>query len=120
MILHVLVILQYPDWLKDHGSEVSQEDLQRYTKQLEIMNTICGEFERQPEGEQTSQESSDKIMQLMQQVSVCLIPQIFYFNVLVFEPSSQTQFGHTPPYKSCEKSWEKGPIASKYLFEKMC
>ena len=68
----VLVHFQYPDWLKDHSSKVSQEDLQRYTKQLELMNTICSEFEHQPEGEQTSQESSDKIMQLMQQVCVCV------------------------------------------------
>ena len=61
-------VIQYPDWLKDHGSEVTPDDLQRYSKQLEIMNTICSEFERQPEGEQAPQESSDKIMQLMQQV----------------------------------------------------
>ena len=61
-------VIQYPDWLKDHGSEVTPDDLQRYSKQLEIMNTICSEFERHPEGEQAPQESSDKIMQLMQQV----------------------------------------------------
>ena len=71
MPVHLFVvfsIIQYPDWLKEHGSEVSPEDLQRYSKQLEIVNTICSEFERQPEGEQATQESSDKIMQLMQQV----------------------------------------------------
>ena len=52
---------------------MSQSDLDRYSKQLELMNTICAEFEHQPEGEgegeQASQNSSEKIMQLMQQVS---------------------------------------------------
>ena len=76
MTVYVLIIFQYPDWLKDHSSEISQEDLQRYSKQLEIMNTICSEFDRQPEGEQASQESSDKIMQLMQQVCVYSGPRI--------------------------------------------
>ena len=70
------ILLQYPDWLKEHGSEVSPDDLQRYSKQLEIMSTICGEFERQPEGGQTTQDSSDKIMQLMQQVCVLICAQL--------------------------------------------
>lgn len=60
-----MLTFQYPEWLRSHSAEVSQEDLKRYSKQLELMNTICSEFERQPEGDKTS---SDKIMQLMQEV----------------------------------------------------
>ena len=41
------------------------EDYQRYSKQLEVMETICREFENPTGG---AEASSEKILQLMQQL----------------------------------------------------
>ena len=49
---------------------MSHSDLDRYSKQLEGIKAIGGEYEGQPDGEQVSQSSSDKIMQLILQVYI--------------------------------------------------
>ncbi|XP_064396190.1 peroxisomal biogenesis factor 19-like [Halichondria panicea] len=57
---------QYPDWLSEHKAEISEEDYQRYSKQLEIMSTICTEFES--DSEEPAKATSDKILSLMQRL----------------------------------------------------
>lgn len=62
--------MQYPDWLSSHHGKISEEDYQRYTKQFEVMTSICREFDNpaEEEGSPSSQASSEKILHLMQQL----------------------------------------------------
>ncbi len=68
MFMCLVQCRQYPDWLSSHHDQVSSEDFQRYSKQLEVMQAICAEFEKPTEGAESTQASSDKILQLMQQL----------------------------------------------------
>jgi len=36
---------EYPKWLEDNWNKVSQEDLERYNKQLEKIEEICNHYE---------------------------------------------------------------------------
>ena len=62
--------LQYPDWLEKNCNSVSEADLKRYKKQLQIMTTICDEFEKpgREGGEGQGQSVSERILQLMQEL----------------------------------------------------
>lgn len=41
----------YPDWLENNWQKLSDEDLERYNKQLDKVTEICVAFEQQGEGE---------------------------------------------------------------------
>ena len=62
---------QYPEWLASHRDEISAEDLARYGRQLEVMRAICGEFEaeRERDSGEVKHARTERILQLMQQVS---------------------------------------------------
>ena len=62
---------QYPEWLASHRDEISAEDLARYGRQLEVMRAICGEFEaeRERDSSEVKHARTERILQLMQQVS---------------------------------------------------
>lgn len=36
----------YPQWLEDNWQKISQEELERYNKQMEIINEICLTYEQ--------------------------------------------------------------------------
>ena len=37
---------EYPQWLEDNWEKVSQDDLERYNKQLDIINDICETYDK--------------------------------------------------------------------------
>ena len=61
---------QYPEWLSSHQDTTSPEDVTRYSRQLDLMTSVCREFEveKEGEGEGERQSRSQRILQLMQQV----------------------------------------------------
>ena len=62
---------QYPKWLDSHRDKLPPEEVTRYSKQLDIMISVCKEFEKEgkEEGERERQARSQTILELMQQVS---------------------------------------------------
>ncbi|KAI1287272.1 Peroxisomal biogenesis factor 19 [Halotydeus destructor] len=67
---------KYPEWLTANKDAITTEELKRYTKQLELMETVCSEFE----GESTSETDSSKkerfqrILVTMQKMQECGSP----------------------------------------------
>ena len=61
---------QYPKWLDSHRDKLPPEEVTRYSKQLDIMISVCKEFEKEgkEEGERERQARSQRILELMQQV----------------------------------------------------
>ena len=61
---------QYPKWLDSHRDKLPPEEVTRYSKQLDIMISVCKEFEKEgkEEGERVKQARSQRILELMQQV----------------------------------------------------
>ncbi len=62
--------VQYPDWLEKNCNSLSEADLERYKKQLQLMTRICDEFEK-PEaggGAGEGSGSSEQILKLMQEL----------------------------------------------------
>lgn len=55
---------KYPEWLAKNRDSLSQEELTRYTKQLEVVQEICAQYERDPE-------DMEKVVQLMQEMQQC-------------------------------------------------
>jgi hypothetical protein len=41
---------KYPQWLEDNWQKCSQEDLEKYNKQMELINEICEEYEKSTDG----------------------------------------------------------------------
>jgi peroxin-19 len=42
---------EYPNWLENNWDKVSDDDLERYNKQLDKVTEICSAFEKQEGGE---------------------------------------------------------------------
>ena len=61
---------QYPKWLDSHRDKLPPEEVTRYSKQLDIMISVCKEFEKEgkEEGERVRQARSQRILELMQKV----------------------------------------------------
>lgn len=38
---------KYPDWLRDNGDKIPKEDKERYEKQLQLMEDVCRELEKE-------------------------------------------------------------------------
>ena len=58
---------QLPKWLEENWEKCSQEDLERYNKQMDLINEICTQYESNQStasGNESSQES-DKIFELL-------------------------------------------------------
>ncbi|KAK2170091.1 hypothetical protein LSH36_4g02038 [Paralvinella palmiformis] len=62
--------LQYPKWLEDNSSKVSEKDLENYTKQFELMKTIVHEYESEGTGdsEDVKKKRFEKILDTMQKM----------------------------------------------------
>eukprot|EP00002_Diphylleia_rotans_P029989 TRINITY_DN6133_c0_g1_i1.p1 TRINITY_DN6133_c0_g1~~TRINITY_DN6133_c0_g1_i1.p1 ORF type:complete len:278 (+),score=82.58 TRINITY_DN6133_c0_g1_i1:67-900(+) len=52
---------KYPEWLERNRATLSPDDLERYTRQLDVVRSICQVFEQTPD-------NFDQIVELMQQV----------------------------------------------------
>ena len=66
--------LQLQDWLVNHGSEesLSADDRTRYSKQLDILRSVCSIYESSDESatDASKKERYETILQLMQQVQI--------------------------------------------------
>lgn len=65
-------VFQYPAWLEENKSKLSEEDLKRYTAQLEVVQKIVAELEKE-EGE-GDKEHLDRMIELMGKVSLSHFP----------------------------------------------
>ena len=82
LLLLLLLLSQYGEWLPANRERLSAEDYSRYCHQLEIMRTMCQEFERETGeggeggergasgggGDEGSKLKNERIFELMQQV----------------------------------------------------
>ena len=64
---------KYPEWLEERKTRISSSDLQRFTKQLELMRQVCNELEKEKDEdtETIKKERFDAVMSLMQEVQGC-------------------------------------------------
>ncbi|XP_003700445.1 peroxisomal biogenesis factor 19 [Megachile rotundata] len=64
---------KYPEWLEEKKATISSSDLQRFTKQLELIQQVRSEFDKEADGD--SEEIKKKrfvtVASLMQKVSRC-------------------------------------------------
>ncbi|XP_012529013.1 peroxisomal biogenesis factor 19 isoform X5 [Monomorium pharaonis] len=58
---------KYPTWLEEHKTTLNTSDLQRYTKQSELMQKVCVELEKEKEddGEDVKQRRFECVLKLM-------------------------------------------------------
>lgn len=61
------ILLQYPGWLEENKSKLSEADLKRYTSQLEIVQQIVAELEK--EGAEDDKQHLERMVELMGKVS---------------------------------------------------
>lgn len=64
---------KYPAWLDEKKSTLSSEDLARYTKQLDLIQKVCLELEKEKEDdtEDIKKKRFDAILSLMQDMQSC-------------------------------------------------
>lgn len=64
---------KYPEWLEEKKETIPSNDLQRYTKQLKLMQQVCNELDKEKDGdnEETKKKRFEKIIALMQEVQSC-------------------------------------------------
>ena len=67
---------KYPAWLHQNRSKLSDEDLNRYEKQLQLMRQVCDEFEAESPNDSasTKQERFQQILTTMQAMQECGSP----------------------------------------------
>jgi peroxin-19 len=56
---------EYPKWLEDHWQELSDEDLERYNKQLDKVTEICALFEL---AEKENRKPQEEVFELLSQL----------------------------------------------------
>lgn len=61
------ILSQYPGWLEENKSKLSEADLKRYTSQLEIVQQIVAELEK--EGAEDDKQHLERMVELMGKVS---------------------------------------------------
>ncbi|EFN88728.1 peroxisomal biogenesis factor 19 [Harpegnathos saltator] len=67
------VLDKYPAWLEEHKATLSPSDLQKYTKQFELLQKVCSELEKEKEDDtkEIKQRRFETIMSLMQEIEKC-------------------------------------------------
>ncbi|XP_032667563.1 peroxisomal biogenesis factor 19 [Odontomachus brunneus] len=61
---------KYPAWLEEHKATLSSSDLQKYTRQFELLQKVCSELEKEKEDDSkdVKQRRFEVIMSLMQEM----------------------------------------------------
>ncbi|CAL7952558.1 unnamed protein product [Xylocopa violacea] len=61
---------KYPEWLAEQRTTISSSDLQRFTKQLELMQQVCMELDKEEERdtEEMKKRRFERIISLMQEL----------------------------------------------------
>ncbi|CAK9815130.1 Peroxisomal biogenesis factor 19 [Anthophora quadrimaculata] len=64
---------EYPEWLEEKKTTIPSNDLQRFTKQFELIQKVCTEFEKETDGdtEKIRKKRFETIMSLMQEIQSC-------------------------------------------------
>lgn len=64
---------KYPEWLEEKKATISSSDLQRFTKQLELIQQVCSELEKETDGdsEEVKKKRFETVVSLMQEVQGC-------------------------------------------------
>ncbi|XP_076378647.1 peroxisomal biogenesis factor 19 [Megalopta genalis] len=64
---------KYPEWLEGKKSSLSDNDLQRFNKQLELMRQVCTELENEKDEDtkETKKKRFETVTSLMQEVQGC-------------------------------------------------
>ncbi|XP_043529840.1 peroxisomal biogenesis factor 19 isoform X2 [Frieseomelitta varia] len=64
---------KYPEWLEEKKTTISSTDLQRFTKQLELMQQVCVELDKEKDSdtEEVKKKRFETIISLMQEVQAC-------------------------------------------------
>lgn len=79
------ILEKYPAWIEDNKDKVSAEELERYKKQQQLMEQVCGQLEKETESDTPEQkkEQFEKVLALMQKVGfTMLIMQNYLFAIL--------------------------------------
>lgn len=66
--------LKYPPWLKEKKSTLKSEVYENYSQQYKLVCEICSEYDKESEqdSDETKKERFEKLMRLMQQVSMLI------------------------------------------------
>ncbi|XP_068979034.1 peroxisomal biogenesis factor 19 [Bombus flavifrons] len=64
---------KYPEWLEEKKTVISSSDLQRFRKQLELMQQVCMELDKEKDGdtEEVKKKRFETIISFMQEVQAC-------------------------------------------------
>ncbi|PBC25907.1 peroxisomal biogenesis factor 19 [Apis cerana] len=67
------LIEKYSEWLEEKKTTVSSNDLQRFTKQLKLMQQVCIELDKEKDNdtEEIKRKRFETIISLMQEVQAC-------------------------------------------------
>ncbi|XP_054002311.1 peroxisomal biogenesis factor 19 [Hylaeus anthracinus] len=67
------LIDKYPEWLEEKKTTISSSELERYNKQLQLMQQICSELEKEKDEdtEEIKRKRFEMIISLMQEVQGC-------------------------------------------------
>ena len=66
------LVEKYPEWLEKNKSKITNEENERYTKQLRLMEEICSELEQEKAEDpaDVKKERFQKVLELMQKVKI--------------------------------------------------
>lgn len=67
------IIEKYPAWLEENKSKISEEELARYMKQLNLMKQVCAELDKESpqDSEQVKTARFDQVLGLLQEMQDC-------------------------------------------------
>ena len=65
-----MFLLQYPGWLTEKKDSIPQNDYDRYSKQLDVMQRLCTEYEAETDSDSgdVKQQRTMRVMDLIQEV----------------------------------------------------
>lgn len=78
----------YPKWLEDNWEKCSQEDLEKYNKQMEIINEICEAYES------TDQADQEKVFEMLGRLQEYGTPP-----EELMKDIADSEFGENNPFK---------------------
>ena len=87
---------QFPDWLSENRETLSEEDYERYKKQHELVDQVCGYYEEEDTDGPIESKRFQKILTAMQEMQLLGQPpealMVNGQNPAGFQPTSMEEF----------------------------
>ncbi|RWS28688.1 hypothetical protein B4U80_09375 [Leptotrombidium deliense] len=104
------LIIKYPEWLEENKEHLREDEMNRYTRQLQLMRVICDEFDAEVESDSTEvkNERFQKVLKTMQEMQQCgAPPKDLVADGPEFGPDGEFDFSKIPGFPSSGNPSEK-------------